>query len=47
MDEVPPVPIVMPWLTPAPLLIAVPLGATLLAALVTRSRAQLTRRAES
>ncbi|MEV6005889.1 ABC transporter permease [Streptomyces sp. NPDC051976] len=43
----PHVPIVVPWGTLAALLVAVPLGATLLAALVTRSRSQLARRAEA
>jgi putative ABC transport system permease protein len=46
-SQVPHVPIVLPWATLAMLLIAVPLGATLLAALVTRSRAQVARRAAS
>ncbi|MGW6455616.1 FtsX-like permease family protein [Streptomyces sp. NPDC055078] len=41
---VPYVPIVVPWSTLAVLLIAVPLGAALLAALVTRSRGALARR---
>ncbi|WP_330174891.1 FtsX-like permease family protein [Streptomyces sp. NBC_01498] len=39
------VPVVIPWETLGLLLIAVPLGAALLAALVTRSRGALTRRA--
>ncbi|MFI0987719.1 ABC transporter permease [Streptomyces exfoliatus] len=39
------VPIVIPWETLAGLLVAVPLGAALLAALVTRSRGALARRA--
>ncbi|MFE0420939.1 FtsX-like permease family protein [Streptomyces sp. NPDC058953] len=38
------VPIIMPWETLGALLIAVPLGATLLAALLTRSRGALARR---
>lgn len=38
------VPIIMPWTTLGALLIAVPLGATLLAALLTRSRGALARR---
>ncbi|MFF8380397.1 FtsX-like permease family protein [Streptomyces sp. NPDC015661] len=41
----PDVPIVIPWETLAGLLVAVPLGAALLAALVTRSRGALARRA--
>ncbi|WP_019887934.1 FtsX-like permease family protein [Streptomyces purpureus] len=41
----PHVPIVVPWETLAALLVAVPLGAALLAALVTRSRGALARRA--
>ncbi|MEU2233253.1 ABC transporter permease [Streptomyces vietnamensis] len=45
-DLTPPdVPIVVPWETLAGLLVAVPLGAALLAALVTRSRGALARRA--
>ncbi|MFF0475161.1 FtsX-like permease family protein [Streptomyces sp. NPDC004284] len=45
-DTTPPdVPIVIPWETLAGLLVAVPLGAALLAALVTRSRGALARRA--
>lgn len=45
-DTAPPdVPIVVPWETLAVLLVAVPLGAALLAALVTRSRGALARRA--
>ncbi|MGW7413977.1 FtsX-like permease family protein [Streptomyces sp. NPDC054863] len=40
-------PIVVPWETLAALLIAVPVGAALLAALVTRSRGALARRAEA
>ncbi|MEV4425849.1 ABC transporter permease [Streptomyces sp. R-07] len=45
-DMTPPyVPIVIPWETLAGLLVAVPLGAALLAALVTRSRGALARRA--
>ncbi|MEU4076100.1 ABC transporter permease [Streptomyces venezuelae] len=44
-DLTPPyVPIVIPWETLAGLLVAVPLGAALLAALVTRSRGALARR---
>ncbi|MFB7586507.1 ABC transporter permease [Streptomyces sp. NPDC056169] len=39
------IPIVIPWETLAGLLVAVPLGAALLAALVTRSRGALARRA--
>ncbi|MFE0699380.1 FtsX-like permease family protein [Streptomyces sp. NPDC058872] len=41
----PELPIVIPWETLAGLLVAVPLGAALLAALVTRSRGALARRA--
>ncbi|MEU7281866.1 FtsX-like permease family protein [Streptomyces sp. NPDC045431] len=41
----PHVPIIVPWETLAALLVAVPLGAALLAALVTRSRGALARRA--
>ncbi|MGW4031915.1 FtsX-like permease family protein [Streptomyces sp. NPDC004838] len=41
------IPIIMPWPTLVGLLIAVPLGATLLAALLTRSRGALARRAAS
>ncbi|MFJ6696591.1 FtsX-like permease family protein [Streptomyces sp. NPDC091272] len=41
------IPIVVPWPTLAALLVAVPLGAALLAALVTRSRGALARRAEA
>ncbi|MEW2630316.1 ABC transporter permease [Streptomyces sp. NPDC048389] len=41
---VPYVPIVVPWSTLAALLVAVPVGAALLAALVTRSRGALARR---
>jgi putative ABC transport system permease protein len=44
MDSVPYVPIVVPWETLAALLVAVPVGAALLAALVTRSRGALARR---
>ncbi|MEU9274300.1 FtsX-like permease family protein [Streptomyces sp. NPDC048342] len=44
-DVAPHVPIVVPWETLAALLVAVPLGAALLAALVTRSRGALARRA--
>jgi putative ABC transport system permease protein len=43
----PHVPIVIPWSTLGLLLIAVPVGAALLAGLVTRSRGQLGRRAET
>jgi putative ABC transport system permease protein len=42
--SVPYVPIVVPWATLAALLVAVPVGAALLAALVTRSRGALARR---
>ncbi|MGX6748818.1 FtsX-like permease family protein [Streptomyces xantholiticus] len=42
--SMPYVPIVVPWATLAALLVAVPLGAALLAALVTRSRGALARR---
>ncbi|MGW7200418.1 FtsX-like permease family protein [Streptomyces chryseus] len=45
MNEVPYVPIVVPWETLAALLVAVPVGAALLAALVTRSRTAVARRA--
>lgn len=46
LDVTPPyVPIVIPWETLAVLLVAVPLGAALLAALVTRSRGAVARRA--
>ncbi len=45
-DITPPyVPIVVPWATLAALLVAVPLGAALLAALVTRSKGAVARRA--
>ncbi|MEE4545318.1 ABC transporter permease [Streptomyces sp. V4-01] len=44
--DVPHVPIVFPWTTMVLLVVAVPAGATLLAALVTRSRTELARRAE-
>ena len=44
MSGPPYVPIVIPWETLAGLLVAVPLGAALLAALVTRSRGALARR---
>ncbi|MFF0434975.1 FtsX-like permease family protein [Streptomyces sp. NPDC004327] len=44
-DGPPEVPIVVPWQTLAALLVFVPLGAALLAALVTRSRGALARRA--
>ncbi|GAA2450215.1 ABC transporter permease [Streptomyces lavendulocolor] len=43
--DVPHVPIIIPWATLAALLVAVPLGAALLAAAVTRSRGALARRA--
>ncbi|MEV3989755.1 ABC transporter permease [Streptomyces sp. NPDC049837] len=43
--KAPQVPIVIPWGTLAALLVAVPLGAALLAALVTRSRGAVARRA--
>ncbi|MGW7050279.1 FtsX-like permease family protein [Streptomyces sp. NPDC054887] len=43
--SVPYVPIVIPWETLAALLVAVPVGAALLAALVTRSRTAVARRA--
>ncbi|MBY8880590.1 FtsX-like permease family protein [Streptomyces sp. PLK6-54] len=45
-DSLPHVPIVVPWGTLVLLMLAVPLGATLLAAAVTRARPQLTRRAD-
>ncbi|WP_322899754.1 ABC transporter permease, partial [Actinacidiphila rubida] len=45
-ERAPHVPVVVPWPTLALLLVAVPLGAMLLAAAVTRSRPQVTRRAE-
>lgn len=45
MDSPPYVPIVVPWETLLALLVIVPLGAALLAALVTRSRGALARRA--
>ncbi|GAA1358546.1 FtsX-like permease family protein [Streptomyces beijiangensis] len=45
MNPLPYVPVVVPWATLAALLIAVPLGAALLAALVTRSHGALSRRA--
>ncbi|MFI9580721.1 FtsX-like permease family protein [Streptomyces sp. NPDC052236] len=44
-NSVPHVPILVPWGTLAALLIAVPIGAAILAALVTRSRGSLSRRA--
>ncbi|MEV0090334.1 ABC transporter permease [Streptomyces sp. NPDC050738] len=44
-NPIPYVPVVVPWATLAALLIAVPLGAALLAALVTRSNGALSRRA--
>ncbi|MFF8291562.1 FtsX-like permease family protein [Streptomyces sp. NPDC016309] len=43
--DVPQVPIIVPWGTLAALLVAVPVGAALLAALVTRSRGAVARRA--
>ncbi|MGA4801401.1 FtsX-like permease family protein [Streptomyces lavendulocolor] len=43
--DMPHVPIIIPWATLAALLVAVPLGAALLAAAVTRSRGALARRA--
>jgi putative ABC transport system permease protein len=43
--DLPHVPIVVPWGTLAALIVVVPLGAALLAALVTRSRPGLARRA--
>ncbi|MFC8914253.1 FtsX-like permease family protein [Streptomyces sp. NPDC057116] len=43
--DMPHVPVIIPWETLGALLIAVPLGAALLAALVTRSRGALARRA--
>ncbi|WP_435975102.1 FtsX-like permease family protein [Streptomyces sp. Qhu_M48] len=45
VSDAPHLPIVVPWETLAGLLVAVPLGAALLAALVTRSRGALSRRA--
>ncbi|MBT2524309.1 ABC transporter permease [Streptomyces sp. ISL-99] len=45
VNEAPYVPIVVPWETLAALLVAVPVGAALLAALVTRSRTAVARRA--
>ncbi|MDJ0461977.1 ABC transporter permease [Streptomyces sp. H27-C3] len=47
MNDVPNVPIVVPWATLAALLVVVPVGAALLAALVTRSRTAVSRRAEA
>lgn len=44
LNSVPHVPIIVPWETLAALLVAVPVGAALLAALVTRSRGALSRR---
>jgi putative ABC transport system permease protein len=44
MESVPHVPILVPWGTLAALLVAVPVGAAILAALVTRSRGALSRR---
>lgn len=46
-EDAPSVPIVVPWETLATLLVAVPLGAALLAALLTRSRGAVARRAET
>ncbi|WP_127354221.1 FtsX-like permease family protein [Actinacidiphila soli] len=46
LNTLPHTPIVVPWATLAALIVAVPLGAALLAALVTRSRSELARRAE-
>ncbi|WP_028810631.1 ABC transporter permease [Streptomyces flavidovirens] len=45
VNDAPYVPIVVPWETLAALLVAVPVGAALLAALVTRSRTAVARRA--
>jgi putative ABC transport system permease protein len=45
MSSLPHVPILVPWGTLAALLIAVPVGAAILAALVTRSRGSMSRRA--
>ncbi|NUK24126.1 FtsX-like permease family protein [Streptomyces lunaelactis] len=45
MQTPPHVPIIVPWATLAALLVAVPVGAAILAALVTRSRGALSRRA--
>jgi putative ABC transport system permease protein len=47
IDAIPHVPVVVPWGSFALLLFAVPAGATLLAALVTRSRTEMARRAEA
>ncbi|MCM2420496.1 MULTISPECIES: FtsX-like permease family protein [unclassified Streptomyces] len=47
MGGAPHIPIVIPWSTLAALIVAVPLGAALLAALVTRSRTSLSRREAS
>ncbi|MEU2156980.1 ABC transporter permease [Streptomyces sp. NPDC019396] len=44
VQDLPQVPIVVPWTTLAALLIAVPVGAAVLAALVTRSRGAVARR---
>ncbi|MFD7609975.1 FtsX-like permease family protein [Streptomyces sp. NPDC059828] len=44
VQDLPDVPIVVPWATLAALLIAVPVGAAVLAALVTRSRGAVARR---
>ncbi|TQK53014.1 putative ABC transport system permease protein [Streptomyces sp. SLBN-118] len=44
VDSAPYVPIIVPWETLAALLVVVPVGAALLAALVTRSRGALSRR---
>ncbi|MEE1754424.1 ABC transporter permease [Streptomyces sp. SP18CS02] len=46
-NQVPHVPIIVPWETLAALLVAVPLGAALLAALLTRSRGAMARREAS
>ncbi|MCH0540434.1 FtsX-like permease family protein [Streptomyces sp. MUM 203J] len=46
-SDPPSVPIVVPWGTLGTLLVAVPLGAALLAALLTRSRGAVARRAET
>ncbi|MDX6355964.1 MAG: putative transport system permease protein, partial [Streptomyces sp.] len=47
VSDIPHVPIVMPWGSFALLLVGVPVGAMLLAALVTRSRTEMARRAEA
>lgn len=46
-SDIPHVPVVLPWTTMAMLVVAVPVGAALLAALVTRSRTEIARRAEA